>query len=352
MTGVSESIELLHQLLPGHREKGRPGDSFSDWGKLLRLNRTHGIPGLLLNRLESVAPPEVLKELMERQKKARIRGLWLQRSALDVRALLREGGIQRLAPLKGTHLLPLLYGDYGARTTNDVDLLVGVSEFEKTHELLVSGGYRYIPKPTGRPASQRANYERSYQAPEGHVVDVHRGLCQTSRVQLDYDGIWSRTTRMEDGELHGFDRLDDGDVLLTLLVHIGQDNFQGPFRQWWDVALLLQKGQFDRSLFLRHAQDSGAGTLVWCVFHRLNWLGVDTGPDDWRRLAPRGLRKAYLIQMLEQQALTPVSFEVSARRAQAMTMLPVMDGWWRRTRLLAEYAALRLQDPVQRWRGD
>lgn len=349
MSEQCKATALLRHLLSG-QIKGSSFDlSPSDWTAFVQLCRTHGLPGLALQTVRDGAPEHVVEALAERQRQARIRGLWLHRSAMDVLRLLQGRGVQRVAPLKGTYLLPVMYEDFGARTTNDVDLLVHPDDFEASHQHLIEAGFSYIPKPEGRPASQRANYERSYQAPEGHIIDLHRGLCQLSRVQLDYSAMWSRAEDIESGDLKGFKRLSDGDILLTLLVHIGQDNFQGPFRQWMDVVMMLTRGRMNLEEVIQRALDSGAGTLMWCVLYRLSRMGVHVPDCSWEALSPKGIRKTYLLRLLNQSSLTPLSYKMNSRRAQALMTLPVMDGWNRRGRFLSEYISIRMRDPIDRF---
>lgn len=351
--GVRSSVRVLLSVLPGN-EAVAQGLSLSpaEWREVLSLARTHGVPGLLLEKVRELSPPpEVIEELRTRRDKARVRGLWLARGTQDAAGVLRAAGIARVAPLKGTYLLPTLYGDYGARTTNDVDLLVPSGERIECHRAFVASGYQYIPKPEGRPVSQAFNYESSYKAPEGHVVDLHRGLSQDSRVPFDYEALWSRTQMEHKGALRGLEILSAEDTLLTLVIHLAQDSFQGPFRQWVDVAHWLQRESLSLELVVERAASEGMATLLWCTLYRLNELLERGLPANWnwKSLEPSRLRRRYLSRLLERRTLTPLSFALHGRIAQALTLLPVMDGMGNRTRFVGEYLSLRIKDPMARW---
>jgi len=294
-------------------------------------------------------PESVRLQIAERRDKARIRGLWLERGARRVLNALEKVGIADVAPLKGSYLLPCIYQDYGMRTTNDVDLLVRKAEFESCHQCMLEEGYVFIPKPAGRPISQRFHYERSYRAPEGHVVDLHWGMAQETRVRRFYDEMWEHSSPIMRGPLAGFRAFRPEEVFLILVIHIGQDNFQGPFRQWVDLVTLLNFQDLDFDLVVNRARAAGVEVLLWCVLERLKILGcLSIDQNELRIIGPRGPHKRYLKRLMEGEGLTPLPFQMSNRLAQIIIALPAMDGWPQRGAVVWEQVSLRLRDVISR----
>jgi len=294
-------------------------------------------------------PENVRDEVAERRDKARIRGLWLERGARSAFLTLQKGGITDVAPLKGSYLLPRIYKDYGMRTTNDVDLLVKKSTFELCHQCMLDDGYVFVPKPVGRPISQHVHYERSYRAPEGHVVDLHWGMAQETRVRQFYDEMWANSSVISEGPLTGFSEFRPEEVFLILCIHIGQDNFQGPFRQWIDLMALLAFRELDFALVVNRARAAGVEILVWCVLERLkvlNCLSIDVNYGDL--IGPRGTHRKYLQRLMKREGLTPLPFQMSNRLAQMIIALPAMDGWPQRRAVVWEQVSLRIRDVISR----
>ena len=315
-----------------------------DWEALLRFSKTHGLSGWVLSRLEGDIPPFARRALEDQQNEARIRGMVLLQGARKAREILASAGVTEVAPLKGLYLLSELYGDWGARVTNDVDFLISPRDREASHSALIESGMRYLPKPPGRPVSQRENYERSYQSPDGYLVDVHTSMAPPHRVPMDTDQWLERGVVLDTGPLEGFLELDETDTFLSLAIHMGQDNLQGPFRQWVDLAQWIRMHSLDSSNLLQRGKENGCERLVWLVLERLRHLQVlpSAGFERFQEPSPR--IGAYFRKWLHEDRWTAVPSDYSLRWAQLLIALPAMDSPLQATQWAVDYLRLRALD--------
>ena len=315
-----------------------------DWEELLRFSTMHGLSGWVATRLEGDVPPFVRCALEDQQNEARVRGMVLLRGARKAREVLASAGVTQVAPLKGLYLLSELYGDWGARVTNDVDFLISPRDREASHSALIESGMKYLPKPPGRPVSQRENYERSYQSPDGYLVDVHTSMAPAHRVPMDTDQWLKRGTIIDAGPLQGFLELEETDTFLSLAIHLGQDNLQGPFRQWVDLAQWIRSRSLDSSILLQRGKENGCERLIWLVLERLRYLQVLPSACSDRFPEPHPRIAAYFRKWLHQDRWNAVPLDHSLRSAQLLIALPAMDSPLQATRWAMDYIRLRALD--------
>lgn len=323
----------------------------ADWNELAVLVRRHGLGGLTARRLTALngRPPESAREVLQASaQRALFTGLRAQNTLRRAVEILAAGGVGPIAPLKGAQLLATLYPTPGARSTTDVDLLIPHAMRERAHRALQRAGYRYIPKPPGRPASQEQNYERSYVGPEGVLIDVHAAICQPERAELDYPAMLLRAERA--GLIHpwapGAVQLDVEDTLLTLAVHMAQDCFAGPFRQIVDIAWWLHAASPDLAVAAQRAHNAGASTVLWLAL-RLARQRLDAPvPEVALRLVrpSNELRRRYLTWVTDGEGLTAYRYDHSKRYAQLLTLYPLLDSPHQGLWLTMNYGWLRAQD--------
>lgn len=315
------------------------------------LVERHGVPGLVLAALRARRvdlPPHTLAALKTLHRRAVMDGMRVERTRDRALGLLLAGGVRRVAVLKGALLLPTLYADHGpfgggARRVNDVDLLIGVTDQEPAHRALLAAGFRHVPKPPGRLASQRAAYERTYVREGDASVDVHVAFADPSRLRLDHGVLLDRGTPGARGEI----LLADDDVLISQVVHLGQDCFAGPLRGLVDVAWWLARRRPDLERAAATARASGASTVLWLAL----WLSRERlgAPVDAARiaaLAPPRPRRDWLERLYDAPGAAPYRFLHEKRWAQALALYPLLDDPTARARFTLRQAALRMQD---RW---
>jgi hypothetical protein len=228
----------------------------------------------------------------------------------------------------------------------DLDLLVRAKDQERAHVALTTAGYVHVPKPPGRPAAQRAAYERSYVKRGEVLVDVHVALTEPSRHRMRMDDVFARSRPQPDGAL----ALDDVDTLLSLVVHLGQDCFAGPLKGLVDVARLLDGWRPDLREAARRARQAEAATVLWLgLLLARDRLGAPVDPDVVASLVPGPLRRAWLSGLYSGRGEAPYPFLHAKRFAQALALYPLMDSGRARARFTSRFMLLRALDgPLRR----
>lgn len=351
MTADAALLALL-RADGGARVGPPPSLELHEWAALVRLVERHGVPGIVRAALRArgvTPPPGVAASLDALHRRAIRDGLVVERTRDVVLGLLVAAGVRRVAPMKGAHVLPVVYGavgpgGIGARRINDLDLLVAAEEREAAHSALLTAGFRHVPKPPGRPASQRAAYERTYVRAGDATVDVHVAFADPSRLPLDHGAVLDRATPDGGGAL----RLAPDDVLVSLAVHLGQDCFAGPLRGLVDVAWWLERASPDLERAARTAQDGGAVTVLWLALTLASErLGAPVPPSLLVRLQPPAPRRAWLRLVYGGRGAAPYRFLHAKRRAQTLALYPLLDGSGARLRFTLRQASLRVQDLVE-----
>jgi hypothetical protein len=129
---------------------------------------------------------------------------------------------QRLpvVPLKGPVLATTIYGDVGVRASSDLDLLIHKQDVRRTHDLLLSEGYRLhsiLPWPGDL---RNKESELSFEREDGGVrVDLHWSLIPEYLPQpVNEERLW---TNLQPTQLGGREvmSLGDEDLLLFLCCH-------------------------------------------------------------------------------------------------------------------------------------
>jgi hypothetical protein len=320
--------------------------------EFLRIVRIHGLSGLTLERLRSAEDPSLdalVQGLEPGARRAMALGLRLQRACREVSAILSGADVAPVAPIKGVALHACLYGSVGARNATDVDLLIPPESADRAHQALVEAGYSHVIKDPARPSAMAVNYENSYLGPDGVLMDVHVGLAQVDRVDLDAAGMLQRAVMNPQLEPWGSTlvQLDPEDTLLILAVHLAQDAYQGPFRQLVDLAWCWARMEPDIIVAATRARKAGAATALWAGL----WLarercGAEVSDGDLALVAPARIRQRWLRWLWGEAPLTPIPWRKGSRLVQVATLYPVMDGGRRRARFTWRYLRHRLRDWV------
>jgi len=161
--------ELICSALRGERPAW---PAHADAEGLLRRARMHGVPCLLHARMASSDwPGPVLQQL---RTEALHHAMWeLRHQQLLAQALaaLNASGVQPVL-IKGTSLAYSLYSDPSLRSRADTDLIIAGRDRTRTHELLLSLGYRREPGVSGEHVSYQASYSTTADG-ASHTLDLH-----------------------------------------------------------------------------------------------------------------------------------------------------------------------------------
>ena len=223
------------------REAPLPDPEKIDWTVLLRLAAAHAVTPMLYTALREVSIPHAVAEelrfgfessaawsLAQSGELARLVGLFEER-AIPVVAL------------KGPMLSCHLYGDLGARTSGDIDVLVKREDVLRSRDALVSSGYRVANTLHWNSDSAclrlRGN-EMAFESPMGVSIDVHwRLLPPNFASAFDELDAWEslRTENLAGRQVR---TLAPGPLLLFLCSHGAKHMFE---RLGWicDIARFL-----------------------------------------------------------------------------------------------------------------
>ena len=131
---------------------------------------------------------------------------------------------------------------------------------------------------------------------------------------------------------------------LSLVIHMGQDNFQGPLRQWFDLALWVHRNELNWDEILERAQDWKVSGLLAATVMRLRFLGIHRpGMEDvLSRNGP--VMGRYLSFWMTRDALTPLPHRHSSRVGQLALAIPCLDTGAKRIEWVERYLRLRFAD--------
>ena len=341
----------------GHLLTGRchPND-VADWPAVADAARRGRLEAILAHRL-GPSLPESLRERTDAQRR---------RVAFAALHLLREREqvLEALVPhcpvilLKGAVLGHLVYPDPTLRSTNDLDLLIPSAAMPKAVTALEALGYVETNLFPSRPASRAAYHERllSRELVPGRVrqpVELHTGFAQTFRHALDADSLFARSLPFAPDGLARLSphvrRLGDVDQLIHLAVHLTREQFLSPSKHLYDVHLWLERG-VDPVALVARATETRTKTALYETL-RLSKLvfGTPLAEGLLEELAPPSPVAAWLAHWHTPTGHRLVRRPLSMRQAQALLMLPLLDGAPDRVAALWNYGRLRVLD--RRGRG-
>ena len=116
-----------------------------DWDYLLRVGQSHRVLPLLYRSLNQVCPDAVPPAILEGLRQYFYRNtewnFFLTSVLLKVLKALEVEGISAI-PFKGPVLAAAIYSNLGLRQFNDLDILVHRRDIARTHNVLISQGFR------------------------------------------------------------------------------------------------------------------------------------------------------------------------------------------------------------------
>jgi hypothetical protein len=188
-----------------------------------------------------------LGEVDESALRGAYRSAWLRnqvllKGAAEALAALHEARIRTLL-LKGGSLAIASYGDTGARTMEDVDILVPRPDADRALATLVAAGWSTEAR------RLRSEHAQSVTDGAGHILDLHWfSLAQSG----SDDRFWERSVPIE---VHGIETraLSPADQLLHIAAHGGEWGAIPPVRWMADAAAIERSDGVDWDVFVREA---------------------------------------------------------------------------------------------------
>lgn len=278
---VSKEFRLLLALACREVDSDREQEALAaldapiDWPRFCKLTNSHKLAPLVHHHLKlrfaDRFEPEQIQPITERADKVAYWSRQLLLEAVDVASMLHRHGVETVVSLKGAVLAGTAYGDIARRTFFDLDILVAPEELAKAKAAFLSEGFCRVKHP-----SHALNFRLR---PRRLSVDLHRRLCETSRILACDPGVLQRVqSRRVDG--HELVDLAPEDNLVYLCEHATTHNW-GTLQEACDVAFLLQTYpnlDFEKSFTL--ARSAGLETQLLLGLHLSQRLmGVKLPPD-------------------------------------------------------------------------
>ncbi len=240
------------------------------WEQVVLLAARHGVAGLVLPTVESLAR-EGSAPLEAEAGLRRIAALHVARTArlrlalTEVLAAARQRGVKVMV-LKGAALGTMLYQDPLLRPSQDIDLLCQETEYEGVRDTLLRLGYTTQDglATVRRRASLETLFERHFQHPDGLVeVELHTDCIKLGVRPRHSEAIWGRAMAVEiDGEPAL--TLAPDDQVLVLSIHLHRHGFN---RLIWfkdmDLLLRLYGPSLDWERICAEAGSEGATPSLW-----------------------------------------------------------------------------------------
>jgi hypothetical protein len=190
--------------------------------------------GCVLQRRSGAAPqPQLAHRYME----ALANNLPLRRTLKLAAKVLREAGIPVIV-YKGQDYLERIYGDLGARSMADVDLLVREADLPAAERALIGAGFI-------GDADCKLMHERKF-CKDGVAVDLHHALLQQARMRIDHDELFARATPSAIGE--GLLALEPTDALLVHCINQTVKGYSLPASSYLELQALMAHADMSEAL--------------------------------------------------------------------------------------------------------
>jgi hypothetical protein len=235
-----------------------------NWPFLLKLAEEHCVLGLLATRLrgrgEAPAPPEIFKELRERQ---RAQALFTLRVTAEMFRLLDRfaaAGVEALV-IKGPVLSVRCYGDPGLRHYGDLDLIVRDRDILRSTELMLS--LEYEPSvPLAAIQAKKIPGEYVFrQTSTKLLVEFHTELTFRYHPRpLPLENLFARQARVNI-DSHLVPALSPEDELALICIH-GAKHFWEQLSYIADVAAFVTVQELDWARVLAAAEEVGGERML------------------------------------------------------------------------------------------
>ena len=144
LANVPKELRLIIKMLQDNNDISQDEFQHIDWNLFLTLTKHHRIYPLLHKKLKeldtSLIPPQLLQDLSLAYKRNTFQMLQLSGEMEQVSTIFSKEKISVLF-LKGPVIADDLYGDISLRTSNDLDVLIPLSQLEKAENILEELGY-------------------------------------------------------------------------------------------------------------------------------------------------------------------------------------------------------------------
>ncbi len=193
-----------------------------------------------LNYLEIQIPEKFKEEFRKQVQLLFVRNSKIVHKWEKIEQQLIANSIQAI-PLKGIHLLDLLYDDITLRHISDVDILIKNQDLIKCLNLFEKFGFDYVESELPSYVKKSLRFHSPYNFKKGGLlIDLHLSAHNNPNFLIDTNFFWDN---LEVNEMDKTVRLDLEQTTIYVLLHLASSFFSGKFKvaNFIDAAELLNK---------------------------------------------------------------------------------------------------------------
>jgi hypothetical protein len=251
----------------------------SDWETILIQSRWHGLTSMLawqINELGSeVTPPEEIRQSLRQSLLVDTgRNLLLFNELGKLLRQFNQAGIPIIV-LKGAHLAAIAYEHIGLRTMADIDLMVHLTDMERSCDLMTQLGYHSQSTSSDLDNIQFVKHHLpDFYRPNTTPVEIHWTIGHLSTpFRVDLNGVWERAqTCTLAGEQSLI--LSPTDLIVYLCMHAYAHNFSLGLKPFIDLLQVNRHYQeaVQWGRVKQRAHEWKANRCVYCMFYTANRL--------------------------------------------------------------------------------
>ena len=253
----------------------------------------------------------------------------LRRTLAEAASALRVEGVAAIA-YKGQDYLARIYGDLGARSMADVDLLVREEDLGRAERALIAAGFI-------ADLDCKLIHERKF-CKDGVAIDLHHALLQPARMRIDHEELFARATPSALG--YGLLALEATDALLVHCVNQTVKGYSLPASSYLELQVLLDRA--DAGEALRRAARYGMQSALFTSLAALGELGHAQAKVLARRVALPARRKLALRSIALRFALGAIARETPRRSTMLALKVTLIDSPLAALRFVPEWAMWQL----------
>lgn len=277
----------VRRLLEGETDVPTSTPEVDEAAYLAAVERHRLVVFLALHQARLDVPPELARGIRESARRERIATLGMARALHQATDALRAAGV-RVLSFKGLALAAQAHGDFAARGSGDLDLLVAPSEVAGARAALAGAGWTPdssypTPGPTWAWRHTMRNYYEIALHGSGLSIDLHWHLGLARSGAPSFDTLWNRRTSVLVG---GRDvaTLSVADAWRHSAMHAAKDEWAS-LRSLVDVRLLGDA-----------VEPSEDATVESAGLASLGVVRAQLGGHHGRTAPPRLIRRAEALQ--------------------------------------------------------
>lgn len=196
-------------------------DSFNfDWKTILYILEKHDLKPLFFYNLKQlnflkILPEDIFNNIKDSYNSTLAKNMYLLNEYEKINNILINSNVQAI-PLKGIHMLYVLYPFIGLRPMSDIDILVHKSDLNIIDKILLENGFKG-EETKSKKYFEKYHFHYHYYKPN-IILEVHWKLTQKNYFYIDMNNIWSRVKLIENKQNICLMSLED--TIIYLILHL------------------------------------------------------------------------------------------------------------------------------------